>query len=101
MATVKILDKEYKIKYTLRSIFIFEQITRKHFSVQTTFDQFIFFYSLIMANNQDSQLTFDEFIAYLDENPETIQQLSEFIEKEFRKDGQFEGNSEEGDSEKN
>ena len=66
MKTIKINDKEYKVKYTIRALFIYEQITGKPFAINTLMDNYIFFYSLILANNLDDVLEWDTFIDALD-----------------------------------
>ena len=35
MKTIKINDKEYKVKYTIRALFYWEQITGKPFAINT------------------------------------------------------------------
>ena len=90
MQTISINNKDYNIKYTLRSIFIFEEITKKGFEISSTLDQYIFFYSLILANNKDFQMSFDEFIDFLDENPEKIRDFTNFLISEKKINDQFE-----------
>lgn len=79
MNTIKIKDKEYKIKYTIRAMFIWENIMEKTFKLETIMDNYVFFYSMILANNPDDMLQWDEFIEALDENPMLIQELSEAL----------------------
>lgn len=85
---VTIKNKEYKIKYTLRALFIFEQITGKSFNLETLLDNYIFFYSIIVANNEDV-LTWDEFIDALDSDPTILTQISKAVEQAQMKDGLF------------
>lgn len=66
---VTINNKEYKLKFTMRAMIIFEQITKKIFSIETLTDQYIYFYSLIVANNPDTDLTFDGLVDAIDEDP--------------------------------
>lgn len=56
MNTITINNTEYKVKYTIRALFIFEQITGKAFEIKTLLDNYIFFYSMILANNPDNIL---------------------------------------------
>lgn len=85
---VTINNKEYKIKYTLRALFIFEQITGKSFNLETLLDNYIFFYSIIVANNDDV-LTWDEFIDALDNDPTILTQISKAVEQAQMKDNLF------------
>ena len=65
---ITIKDKQYKIKYTLRALFIYEQITGKAFNLRTITDEYLFFYCILAANNPDIQLTFDDLIDAIDED---------------------------------
>ena len=57
-----IKGQNYKLKYTLRALFIYEQITGKAFELKTITDEYLFFYCVLLANNPDSSLTFEELI---------------------------------------
>ena len=46
-----IKGQDYKLKYTLRALFIYEQITGKAFELKTITDEYLFFYCVLMANN--------------------------------------------------
>lgn len=59
---VKIKGESYKIRYTLRALFIFENITGKSFEVKSSMEQFLFYYSILLANNPGMTLSFDDFI---------------------------------------
>ena len=63
-----IKGQDYKLKYTLRALFIYEQITGKAFELKTITDEYLFFYCVLMANNPDSSLTFEELIEAIDED---------------------------------
>lgn len=97
--TITINNKEYKIKYTIRALFIFEQITNKPFGITTLLDNYVFFYSLLLANNEDV-LEWDEFIDALDNNPSLLQELSEIVAQQQKKDKLFGEDGEASDSQK-
>lgn len=78
MKKITINGKEYKIKYTIRSLFIFEQITKKPFEMNTLLDNYVFFYSIILANNEDV-LEWNEFIDALDNDPTIFQQINDAV----------------------
>ena len=80
-------DKDYIIKYTIRGLFIFEQITDKPFEIKTVLDNYLFLYSLILANNPDTPLQWDEFIEAIDNDINVIEQLTKVV-----KDYQSKGN---------
>lgn len=87
--TIKINDIEYKIKYTIRALFIFERIAQHSFELKTMLDNYVFFYSLILANNQDKPLQWDDFIDALDNDPSLFKQLSDFLMEKERQDEMF------------
>ena len=100
MSTITINGIEYKIKYTLRALFIFEAITKKAFSIDNITDNYIFLFSLILANNPDSDLSWEDFITALDNNPNLFNEMSKIIEKQQDKQKLFEDNDTEGNKSK-
>jgi len=84
-----IKDKQYTIRYTLRALFIYEQITGKTFRMQTITDEYIFIYCLILANVPDIEMSFEDFINECDTNPELVISMQQFIAKEMEKQAAF------------
>ena len=70
--TVTINRKKYKVKNTLRSMFLFEAITKKPFTLSTLMDNYIYMFSILLANNPDMELTWDDFIDSVEKNPSII-----------------------------
>lgn len=87
---ITIKGKQYKVKYTIRALFIFEQITGKAFEIKTLLDNWIFLYSIILANNPDSLLDWDDFVDALDNDKELITQLTKLVDDYQKKDSIFE-----------
>lgn len=96
MNTITINNTEYKVKYTIRALFIFEQITGKAFEIKTLLDNYIFFYSMILANNPDNILDWNVFIDALDSDHSIFQQLNQLVENEQKKQLLLCDNSEDG-----
>lgn len=88
MNTITIKGTEYKIKYTIRALFIFEQITGKAFNIETLLDNYIFFYSMVLANNE-TVLDWNDFLDALDEDPTLFAQMNDIIAKQQKKDNVF------------
>ena len=86
---ITINGKEYNVRYTLRALFIFEQITNKPFKIETLLDNYIFFYSIILASNKDKVLDWDEFIDELDKNPKLYTEITNVINEQQKKDDIF------------
>ena len=87
---ITINEKQYKVKYTIRALFIFEQITGKAFEIKTLLDNYIFFYSMILANNPDNVLDWDEFLDALDGDKKLMAQLTKLVDDYQKKDSIFE-----------
>lgn len=82
-------DKEYKLKYTLRALFIFEQATGKAFKMETLTDEYLFFYCVLAANNPDMDLTFESLIDAIDEDPNIMFEFQNFMKSELEKQNIF------------
>lgn len=95
MKTININGVDYKIKYTIRALFIFEQITGKSFQLNSLLDNYVFFYSMILANNKDNPLNWDDFINAIDEDPTLFAKMSDILNEEQSKNDVF--NKEDGD----
>lgn len=79
---ININGKNYTLKNTIRSLFIFEKIANKQFDGKNLIDYYILFYSILLANNPDEfNLTFDEFIEINDKDVNLFNQFIEFITK--------------------
>ena len=94
---ITINNKEYKLKYTIRALFIFEQITGRAFEIKTTMDHYLFFYSMLLANNPDNLLDWDEFIDAMDNDSTLITQLNQVISDSTKKNELFNEVSENGE----
>lgn len=86
---MEINNKEYKLKYTLRALFIYEQITGKVFQLHTITDEYLFFYCILLANNPDMELTFDDLINAIDEDINIMIQFQEFMKSELERQSMF------------
>ena len=91
---ITIKDKEYKLKYTLRALFIFEQATGKAFKLETLTDQYLLFYCMLAANNESMSLTFEDFIDALDEDPTIMIEFLKYLKFELDKQNAFSNKSE-------
>lgn len=63
---ISIENEEYLLKYTIRSLFVYEQITGATFTPDKLLNEYTFMYSVLMANNENFNLQFDEFIVKCD-----------------------------------
>lgn len=77
--TLTIKNKEIELKYSFRALLIFENITKRSFNPQTVSDIVIFFYSVVLGSDRNLNIEFDDFIDYLDDNPEKMNEFSEWL----------------------
>lgn len=82
MRTISIQNKKYILKYTLRAFFIFENMTGYPFKFGKVLDEYILFYSTLLANNEAFATPFDEFINLCDESPLLFIEFKEVFLKE-------------------
>lgn len=84
MKTITIKKQGYVLKYTLRAFFIFENLTGKQFEFGRMIDEYLLFYSVLLANNKDSFLmSFDEFVEACDSDPSLFVSFKEFFIKQI------------------
>ena len=91
MMKITINKKQYKVKYTIRALFIFEQITGKPFNISTLFDNYLFFYCLLLANNPDNVIEWEEFIDAIDSDKDLYKQLSKAVTDYQKQDNLLSG----------
>lgn len=72
--------KKITLKYTLRAMMMYENMTQKSFSPNTITDVITFMYCVVVASSKDYSITFDQFIDYIDEHPETMTKFAEWIQ---------------------
>lgn len=94
---ITINNKDYKVKYTIRALFIFEQITKKPFEIRTTMDNYLFFYCMLLANNPDTPLEWDDFLDAMDNDSTLIMQLNQVIMASQKKNELFNEVTENGE----
>jgi hypothetical protein len=101
---VIIKGESYKIKYTLRALFIFEQITGRAFAVESSMEQFLFYYAILLANNPDMKLSFEDFIDACEPDSEgsagIIKAFSALLNAQEKKMALMKGDETDGDGEK-
>ena len=87
---VKIKEQEITLKYSLRSLFLYERKTGQSFNPKGLRDFAMFFYCVVCSSNKDLDLTFDDFIdEVLDPQPELMSEFAEWLGKTMAKNGFF------------
>ena len=96
---MKIKGKEITLKANLRAMFAFEQITGKAFNLSTLTDVYIYFYCVVIVNN-DLDLTFEEFVAILEDDESLFLEFKEYLTNRQKIDEQFAEDKAEDDGKK-
>ena len=79
---INIKDQEIEMKYSFRSLIIFEEITGKTMTTPDTLkDILILFYSVVLSSAKGSlqDFTWDNFIDWLDDNPEKTVEFTQWL----------------------
>ena len=76
---IKIQDKEIELKYSFRSMLIYEKITDRSFSASGLYDIVMFFYATILGSAKGLILGFDDFLDIIDADPMLVTEFSEWI----------------------
>lgn len=84
MKKISIKNKELNLKYTLRAFFIFEKMTGYPFQFGKLMDEFILFYSFLIANNESFEMPFDEFISICEDDLLLFNQFKELLLDEIK-----------------
>lgn len=83
---VRIKEQEVVLRYSMRALFTYENITGQSFNPKTLQDFCTFFYCVVCSSNKDLDLTFDEFIdEVIDPQPELINLFAEWLCKTMQK----------------
>lgn len=78
--TITIRQTEITLKYSMRALFQYENITGQTFNPKTLQDFCTFFYCVLVSSNKDIDLTFDEFIdEVIDPQPELLNQFAQWL----------------------
>lgn len=64
--------KDIELKYSLRAMMMYENITDASFAPQSITDVLTFFYCIVVTSSKDYEIDFGDFIEYLDNNTTII-----------------------------
>lgn len=93
---VTIKQQEITLKYSMRSLFLYERKTGESFSPRNIEQFCLYFYCVLCSSNKDLDLTFDEFIdEVLDPQPELMSEFAEWLGKTMQKNNFLSGQSQE------
>ena len=89
---VTIKEQEVELRYSMRALFQYENITGQSFNPKTLQDFCTFFYCVVCSSNKDLDLTFDEFIdEVIDPQPELMNHFAEWLSNVMMKNNFLSG----------
>lgn len=89
---VRIKEQEITLKYSMRSLFLYERKTGESFSPRNIEQFCLYFYCVVCSSNKDLDLTFDDFIdEVIDPQPELMNQFAEWLSKTMQKNSFLSG----------
>lgn len=89
-------QQEVELRYSMRALFQYENITGQSFNPKTLQDFATFFYCVLVSSNKDLDLTFDDFIdEVIDPNPQVMSEFAEWLGKTMQKNNFLSGQSQE------
>ena len=99
--TITIREKQVEMRYSLRSLFMYESITGASFNPKSLQDFCTFFYCVVCSSNKGLDLTFDEFIdEVIDPNPEMLNQFALWLSSTMQKNSFLSGAAQSQEKEK-
>lgn len=89
---VTIKEQEVELRYSMRALFQYENITGQSFNPKTLQDFCTFFYCVVCSSNKNLDLTFDDFIdEVIDPNPQVMNEFAEWLSNTMQKNSFLSG----------
>lgn len=77
---ITINKKKVTLKYSIRALMLYENITGGSFAPKSITDVITFMYCIVVASSDDYTYKLETFINYLDEHPDTFTKFSEWLQ---------------------
>lgn len=98
---IELKGHTYKLKYTLRGLFLYEQIAGAPFTPDKTMNVFLLIFCFLIANNDGFDLSFADFTDILDDEPGKIREIMKWMNDETQRINLLSGEEPEGGEKKN
>lgn len=93
---VRIKQQEVELRYSMRALFQYENITGQSFNPKGLRDFAMFFYCVLCSSNKDLTITFDDFIdEVIDPQPELMSEFAGWLNSVMMKNNFLSGQSQE------
>jgi hypothetical protein len=77
---ITIKDKKITLKYSLRAMMMYENVSGSTLNPKGLTDVITFFFCVVLASSKDYSLKFEDFIDWVDENPESVKEFGEWLQ---------------------
>ena len=77
---ITIKDKKITLKYSLRAMMMYENVSGSTLNPKGLTDVITFFFCGVLASSKDYSLKFKDFIDWVDENPESVKEFGEWLQ---------------------
>ena len=81
--TIQIKDREVTLRYSFRSLILYENIQKKSFSPESTTDVLVYMFCVILGSDPEVELSFNEFLDMIDENPNLVVEFSSWLSEQI------------------
>lgn len=88
MKKIKINKVEYILKNVIRNFFVYEEIKGEPFVFGKLVNEYLLFYSTLIANNETFDMPFNDFINLCDTDATLFAEYKKFIIAELEKQAQ-------------
>lgn len=83
--TVRVNDIDVTLRYSFRSLILYENIQKKSFNPETTTDVLVFMFCVILSSEKELDFNFNQFLDMVDENPSLVTEFALWLTKEMDK----------------
>lgn len=85
-------NKEIELKYSIRAMMMYENITDNSFNPKTLTDILTFFYCVVVTSMKDYSYSFDNFLDDIDSEPSKLEELTEWMNSNISSQNTFKKN---------
>jgi hypothetical protein len=82
---MNLLLEKYPVKFSIKSIMMWESITKQPFNITTLTDLYLYIYSCMFASGEYKE-DYDTFIDLVDENPAIVNEFNILMNNHFSND---------------
>ncbi len=85
-------NKEVELKYSIRAMMMYENITNSSFNPKNLTDILTFFYCVVVSSMKDYDYSFEQFIDELDNEPSKLEELTNWMNGNINNQNTFKKN---------